>query len=131
MIRSRTVHKIRELHSQGRSIHAIAREVGLARNTVRKYLRGTPLPASRPPHPSKLDPFKEQIKHWVKEDRLFNCIVMLERLRSQGYTGGHTIIKDYVRGLRPPRAGHHPIRRYETKPGEQMQIDWGEFIYEQ
>jgi len=130
MIRSRTVHKIRELSSQGHSIHSIAREVGLSRNTVRKYLRGTPVAAPRTAHPSKLDPYKEQIRHWVKEDHLFNCIVMLERLRPLGYTGGHTIIKDFVRGLRPPRAGHHPVRRYETKPGEQMQVDWGEFLYE-
>jgi transposase len=130
MIRSRTVHKIRELSSQGRSIHSIAQEVGLARNTVRKYLRGTPVPAPRPARGSKLDPYKEQIRHWVKQDHLFNCIVMLERLHAVGYTGGHTIIKDFVRGLRPHRGGHHPVRRYETKPGEQMQVDWGEFLYE-
>ncbi len=131
MIRSRTVHKIRELSSQGHSIHSIAREVGLSRNTVRRYLRGNPVAAARPPRPSKLDPYKEQIKHWVTQDHLFNCVVMLERLRGLGYTGGHTIIKDFVRELRPPRAGHHPVRRYETKPGEQMQIDWGEFHYEE
>ena len=131
MIRSRTVHKIRELSSQGHSIHSIAREVGLSRNTVRRYLRGTPVAAARPPRPSKLDAYKDQIRRWVREDHLFNCIVMLERLRPLGYTGGHTIIKDFVRELRPPRAGHHPVRRYETKPGEQMQIDWGEFHYEE
>lgn len=131
MIRSRTVHKIRELSSQGHSIHSIARDVGLSRNTVRKYLRGTPVAAPRPPRPSKLDPYKKQIEHWVNEDHLFNCVVMLERLRPLGYPGGHTIIKDFVRTLRPPRAGHHPVRRYETKPGEQMQIDWGEFHFEE
>lgn len=124
------MHKIRELSSQGHSIHAIAREVGLARNTVRKYLRGTPVAAARASKGSKLDPYKEQITRWVQQDHLFNCTVMLERLHSIGYTGSKTIIKDFVRGLRPPRAGHHPIRRYETRPGEQVQIDWGEFIYE-
>jgi transposase len=56
---------------------------------------------------------------------------MLERLQPLGYTGGISILKDFVHDLRPPKAGHHPVRRYETKPGEQMQIDWGEFIYEQ
>lgn len=130
MIRSRTVHHIRESSSQGHSIHAIAREVGLARNTVRKYLRGSPVAAARPPKGSKLDPYKDQIRRWVKEDHLFNCVVMLERLRPLGYMGGITIIKDFVHDLRPPRAGHHPVRRYETRPGEQMQVDWGEFIYE-
>jgi transposase len=130
MIRSRTVNTIRELQSQGRSIYSIAREVGLSRNTVRKYLRGAPHAAARPPKGSKLDPYKGQIRRWVHEDRLLNCVVMLERLRPLGYTGGITVLKDFVHDLRPPRAGHHPIRRYETKPGEQMQIDWGEFLYE-
>ncbi len=27
-------------------------------------------------------------------------------------------------------AGHAPVQRYETKPGEQLQFDWGEFVYE-
>lgn len=31
--------------------------------------------------------------------------------------------------LRLPKAGHYPVRRYETRPGEQMQFDWGEFLY--
>src|SRR6187399_3304189 len=101
MIRSRTVHTIRELSSQGHSIHSIAREVGLARNTVRKYLRGTPVVAPRPPKGSKLDPYKVQIKRWVKDDRLLNCVVMLERLRPLGYGGGISILKDFVHDLRP------------------------------
>jgi len=32
--------------------------------------------------------------------------------------------------LRPALAGHAPVQRYETKPGEQVQFDWGEFAYE-
>ncbi len=57
MLRSRTVHTIHELATQARSIHQIARDLGLARNTVRKYLRGKPTAAARPRRPSKLDPY--------------------------------------------------------------------------
>jgi transposase len=131
MLRSRTVHTIRELAHQGYSIHAIAQQTGLARNTVRKYLRGAPMAAQRPKRPSKLDPFKDQIHRWVEQDHLLNCVTMLQRLRPLGYTGGITILKDFVQALRPPKAGHYPVRRYETQPGEQMQIDWGEFLYEE
>lgn len=42
MIRSGTMHTIYELAAQGKPIRAIAREAGVARNTVRKYLRGKP-----------------------------------------------------------------------------------------
>jgi transposase len=131
MLRSRTVHTIHELAAQGVSLHQIARQLGLARNTVRKYVRGAAVPATRPPKPMKLDPFKDQIRRWIQEDHLLNCVTMLERLRPLGYTGGVSQLKAFVQPLRPPRAGHHPVRRYETAPGEQLQFDWGEFRYDQ
>jgi transposase len=119
------------LATQGTSIHQIARELGLARNTVRKYLRGKPTAAARPKRASKLDPFKDQIRRWVAEDHLLNCETMLDRLRARGYTGQVSILKDFVQPLRPPKGGQQPIRRYEPQPGEQLQFDWGEFFYEQ
>ena len=70
MIRSRTVNKIHELTAQGKSIQDIAIELGIARNTVRKYLRHPELcamPHPRPNRRSKLDPFKEQVKKWIAD----------------------------------------------------------------
>ena len=131
MLRSRTVHTIHELAAQGKSIHTIATTLGLARNTVRKYLRGAPPPQPRPKRASKLDPFMDQIRRWIMEDHLYNCETMLARRKPLGYTGSISILKDFVHPLRPPKAGHHPVQRYETKPGEQLQCDWGEFHYEQ
>ncbi len=130
MLRSRTVHTIHELTAQGKSIHHIATVLGIARNTVRKYLRGAPVPKQRPPRPSKLDPFKDLIRHWVSDDHLYNCDTMLTRLKVLGYTGSISILKDFVHPLRPPKAGHVPVLRYETQPGQQLQFDWGEFHYE-
>jgi transposase len=131
MLRSKSVHTIRELAAQGKSIRTIVAETGIARNTVRKYLRGTPQAAPRPRRECKLDPFKDQIRTWITEDHLLNCETMLERLREQGYRGSISILKDFVQPLRPPRRTRQPVRRYETKPGEQMQLDWGEFLFEQ
>ena len=68
MIRSRTVNTIHELSAQGKSIQDIAISLGIARNTVRKYLRHPELcamPHPRPNRRSKLDPFKEQVKQWL------------------------------------------------------------------
>src|SRR5262245_59798527 len=132
MLRSRTVHTILELRAQGLSLHEIARQLGLARNTVRKYVRGgAAVPAARPPRPMKLDPFKDLIRDWVQHDHLLNCVTMLERLRPLGYSGGLSQLKAFVHPLRPPKASRHPIRRYETPPGHQLQFDWGEFRYDQ
>jgi transposase len=130
MIRSRIVHTIHELATQGKSIHFIATSLGIARNTVRKYLRGSPPPKPRPARPSKLDPFKDQVRRWISEDHLYNCDTMFSRLQAQGYTGRISILKDFVHPLRPPKAGHGPVLRYETKPGEQLQFDWGEVSYQ-
>jgi len=92
-------------------------------------MRRAPGSGQRRKRGSKLDPFKEQITAWVVEDRLLNCPPMLARLRGQGYSGGMTVLKDFVQPLRPPAARQRPVQRYETPPGRQMQIDWGEFTY--
>src|SRR4051812_43494122 len=44
MLRGRNVQQIYELHGQGQSIRAIARILGLSRNSVRKYLRSDEIP---------------------------------------------------------------------------------------
>ena len=111
MIRSRTVNTIHELAAQGKSIQDIAITLGIARNTVRKYLRHPELvamPHPRPNRRSKLDPFKEQIKKWMKEDHCYNCEAMLPRLLALGYTGSLSVLKAFVHPLRPPRQGTIP-----------------------
>jgi transposase len=128
MKRSGTINTIHELAAQGKSIREIARTVGIARNTVRRYLRGKPEAVPRPKRGSALEPYKAQIHHWVQQDHLYNCETMLQRLREQGYSGKGTILRDFVRPLRPRNVGHQPVMRYETKAGEQMQYDWGEFV---
>ena len=98
------MHTIHELAAQGLSLHAIARRLGLARNTVRKYVRGAAVPAARPTKPQKLDPFKEQIRRWVHEDHLLNCVTMRDRLRTLGYTGGVSQLKAFVQPDQSHRA---------------------------
>ena len=45
-----------------------------------------------------------------------------------GYKGSLSVLKAFVHPLRPPAGGHYPVVRYETKPAEQVQFDWGEFV---
>jgi transposase len=132
MRRRQTVLTIHNLHVEGKTVQEIAQELKVSRTTVRKYLKHPEavIRKPRPPRPSKLDPFKEQITKWVTEDHCTNCEVIFTRLRAMGYTGGISILKEFVHPLRPAVAGHAPVQRYETKPGEQVQFDWGEFVYE-
>lgn len=133
MLRSQAVNTIHDLHQQGKSVQEIAQKLEISRTTVRKYLANPEAVIRKPraPRPSKLDPFQEQIKTWITEDHCTNCEVILERLQKMGYTGGISILKEFVHPLRPAVAGHAPVQRYETEPGEQIQFDWGEFVYEQ
>jgi transposase len=93
-------------------------------------LRGQRAAVARARRTSKLDPYKDQIRRWVQDDQLRNCDTMFQRLQALGYTGQLSILRAFVRPLRPAKAGRQPVQRYETKPGEQMQFDWAEFPYE-
>ena len=96
--------------------------------TVRRYLNS---PAAMRPKPrrqrsSKLDAYVAYIERRLGEG-LDNCVVLHRELRERGYDGGYSILKAYVspRRHRQPRA----TMRFETKPGEQAQVDWGSFSY--
>jgi len=121
-----------DLNAQEKTVQEIAQELNISRTTVRTYLRHPEavIPKPRPPRPSKLDPFKEQIKKWVMEDHCTNGEVIFERVQKMGYIGRISILKEYVQPLRPAVAGHAPVQRYETRPGEQIPCDWGECVYE-
>src|SRR5207245_1485729 len=103
------ISSTREVHSR------YGDQPGIARNTVRKYLRHAELcamPRPRPNRRSKLDPFKEQIKQWIQEDHCYNCEAMLPRLLAMGYTGSLSVLKAFVHPLRPPQAGQAPVQRF-------------------
>src|SRR2546423_14539580 len=90
MVRSRTVNTIHELAAQGKSIQDIAITLGIARNTVRKYLRHPELvamPHPRPNRRSKLDPFKEQVRRWKSEKHYYKVEATSPRPPGRGDTG--------------------------------------------
>ncbi|MDE0132013.1 MAG: IS21 family transposase [bacterium] len=118
-----------EMRGEGRSIRGIARELGISRNSVRKYLRssGVPRAKPRPRRASKLDGYTDYIDGRLSEG-MDNCAVLLRELRARGYAGGYTILKDYVQPRRRPRQPRATVR-FETEPGEQAQVDWGSLSY--
>jgi transposase len=117
---------IRDLHHQGLTISQISRETGYHRNTVRKYLAAQtmPIPASRRTRPSKLDPYKAYIQQRIRDYPLSAARIYRE-IQEMGFSGKCTIVKDYIREIRPPTSVP-AVFRYETEPGVQAQVDWGE-----
>lgn len=130
MLKQEGVMEIKILRRQGYSIRGIARELGISRNTVREYLRTDkqPIYSARPSRSSKLDAYKSYIQNRVAAARphWIPAPVIKREIREQGYTGGMRILQYYLSSLKPV-ARPDPVVRFETEPGQQMQVDWGVF----
>ena len=118
---------ITDLYRRGVTISEIARQTGHDRKTVRSIVRGPlqPPPQKRQARPSKLDPFRPYLAQRVQEGVL-NCNKLLAELRSQGYPGGRSLIKNFVQPYRRAARPRATVR-FETAPGQQAQVDWGYF----
>jgi len=126
VLRGRDVHDIEELKRQGLSIRAISRLTGYCRKTVRKYLiqpDSVPVYGPREKQPGKLEGFKPYLEDRMRAG-VWNARVLLRELRERGYSGGYTLLTDW---LRPQRESARTVavRRFETPPGKQAQVDWG------
>jgi transposase len=129
MISKEELMKIEILHKQGHSQRAIAKQLGISRNTVRKYLRGElkePMYSQRPQTGSILDPYKSYLHSRIAQAAPIHLsAVVLEReIKELGYTGSLSLLRQYLRGYRT-RPQIKAIERFETAPGKQMQVDWG------
>jgi len=116
--------KIRHLKDhEGLSGHQIAGELAMDPRTVGKWLareRFCQRKASL--RASKLDPFKNEITRML-EAHAFTAAQILVRIREQGFDGGYSIVKDYVRAIRPPKRPAYLTLAFA--PGECAQVDWG------
>ena len=115
-----------ELKREGLSIQAISSVMGSDRKTVRKYLLNPdeiPAYGPRPEAASKLDDFKTYLEERLKAG-VWNAAVLFRELKGRSYSGGYTILKDW---LQPQREAAQvvAVRRFETPPGRQAQVDWG------
>src|SRR3954451_19552073 len=113
----------------GSSIRKIARELGMARNTVSGVLaqieaqrsgdEGSPIRR----RPSLLDPYEPFIQELLGRYPDLTAVRLLEELRQRGFTGGYTVVRQRLGVLRPPTAPL-PVVRFETAPGAQAQMDY-------
>jgi transposase len=119
--------EIQILHNQGQSIRQIAQQTGHSRNTVRRYLReqGRSVYGPRPARGSKLDPFKDYIGQRIEFARPHRlpASVLFQEIREQGFVGGERIVRHYV-SAQYQQGAPEPVMRFETEPGQQMQVDW-------
>ena len=118
--------QIRDLHEQrGLTPSQVARELSLDPRTVAYWLAQEYFRPRKPrQRPSKLDPFKAQIVRML-ERHPYSAAQVFQRLRAQGFDGGYSLVKAYVRAVRPRR--QPAFLKLAFAPGECAQVDWGVF----
>src|SRR6266536_1609296 len=104
--------RVQELHAAGMSLRKIGEELGLARNTVRKYFRqppDPPLPTPRPLRASQLDAYEDYLlARWSQGER--NAAQLHREISERGYPGSASLVRAYVGHLRTTTADGSPPR---------------------
>lgn len=126
------------LHQQGLSGRALARALGVSRNTVKAVLaaqdaaRDAPhaaLPArpARVPRASKLDAYQGRVVELLARYPDISAQRVFETLRDEGFAGGYTAVKKRVRRLRPPTRPEPSRVTPVWGPGKMAECDWSPY----
>lgn len=121
---------ILDLHRQGLKVAMIARQVGMDRKTVRKYIaQGLEVPTYGPRQPRDrlLDPWLDYLKARLDAYPGLSAQRLLREISERGYAGGYSTVRDTVRAMRPAGGGSSFAVRFETPPGQQAQVDFAQF----
>lgn len=127
----------------GQSQRAMVRDLGFARDTVRRYAKwaeqrgyleqGAALPKLEElqvelPNPgrasniSSVEPYREVVKAFLENG--VEMVTIHNRLRrNHGYAGSYTSVRRFVAGLLPKEKS--AVVRIETTPGQEAQVDFG------
>ena len=139
MITMEMLGKIRRMHLRDKlSLHEISKRTGLARNTLRKWVR-TPEKEVAPPRyqrklkPTKLSAFHATLEQALKADALRNkqnrrtAKALFAQIKADGYTGGYSRVTDFIRDWRGSEGkAPHAFVPLTFELGEAFQFDWSE-----
>ena len=132
--REQLVHQVVTLARDGMSRRAIARAVGVSRNTVKGVLaahgraRETEHVALAPtavraPRASKLDDFKPRVCALLERYPDITAQRVFETLRAEGFGGGYTAVKKHLRAVRPKSKPAPSLTTPDWGPGEMAESD--------
>ena len=122
--------EIHLLKKHGLSLRQIAKEVGCAVNTVWRQLAEGDKPkyVRKIQRPTKLEAYETYLRarQEAAKPLWIPATVLLREIAERGYLGGQSQLRAFLRTLKPLQAAD-PVVRFETAPGEQLQVDWVEF----
>jgi len=138
MIGRETRMLLRHYLDQGASKSALARQLGVSRDTIYRWIRDGELDRDldmtpvhygpRRPVPTKLDAYKAIIETRLAAYPALSAVRLLAEIRAAGFEGSYTQLKEFVRQVRP-RPPAEPIIRFETPAGRQAQVDFARFSF--
>jgi len=129
---------LRHYLEQGTSKSALARKLGVHRDTIHRWIRdgeldrdldGEPVRyGPRRPVATKLDAYRSIVEARLAAYPQLSAVRLLEEIRAAGYSGGYTQLKAFVQRVRPTPAPE-PVIRFETPAGRQAQVDFARFTF--
>lgn len=136
--REELVLQLVTLHRQGLSSRAIARALGVSRNTVKALLaahadardkehKALLEPPPRAPRASKVDAYAARVAELMARYPDITAQRIFETLREDGYLGGYTAVKKYVRRRRPPPRPAPSRVAPVYGPGKMAESDWSPY----
>ena len=130
---------LRHYLEQGSSKSELARQLGVSRDTIHRWIRDGDLERDvdaeavrygpRPFVVTKLDAYKAIIEARLTAYPELSSVRLLDEIRAAGYAGGYSQLKAYVRRVRPLPAPE-PVIRFETPAGRQAQVDFARFRFD-
>lgn len=108
-------------------VGTITAELGVHPDTVRRAIEIDRFgPPGSPMRPSSLDKYKDFIIQILERHPRLRSTRLHDMIRPRGYEGSIYQLRRYVRSVRPA-AQREAYLRLQTMPGEQAQVDWGNF----
>lgn len=127
MLREDVVREVLARLARGEHVKTIARELGVDKKTIKRWRQRGAWRARTPRvYPKAIDAHQVFLARRGPEVG-WNGMVLLRELRAQGFTGGYQQVQRALQPLRPPRRwASRATVRFETGPGEQAQVDFGQ-----
>ena len=127
VVKEAVVEELLARLARGETVLSVARTFEVDPKTVRAWReRGRYVPRARTRRPTKLDDFAAWLTARAPEVG-FNAAVLQRELEAKGYTGSAMQVSRFVRPLRVAAgAGAEATVRFETPPGQQAQVDFGQ-----
>lgn len=127
MLHADLVAEIVARAQRGEGSRRIAQELGVDRKTVRRWLKvGRWQPREYRPRPRPIDGFAKFVAARGPEVG-WNGVVLHRELAGLGFEGGYQQVQRFIKPLRDRRRwAELATVRFETEPGEQAQVDFGQ-----